>query len=172
MNALMKGNQTLEKLFKDSQDVLFGRTIDDILGHDFFNSFDANIGEEQNLYRLELAVPGMTRNDVDIRLEGRIISVSAQSQKKNTSWNSMEFNSKHFQRSFVLPADADPNNIKAKCRNGLLTISIGKIKVEGAYRVIRVNGEKSNTGIAEHTTSWWRRLIDKANQLFAMKRLS
>jgi HSP20 family protein len=134
MNALMKGNQTLEKLFKDSQDALFGRTIDDILGHDFLNSFDANISEEQNLYRLEIAVPGMSRNDVDIRLDGRIMWVSAQSQKKKTSWNSMEFNSKHFQRSFVLPADADPNDIEAKCRNGLLTISIGKIKVKGAHR--------------------------------------
>ena len=43
MNGLMKQNHTLRKVFTDSRDRFFGRTIDDILGDNFFNSFDTNI---------------------------------------------------------------------------------------------------------------------------------
>jgi HSP20 family protein len=168
MNGLMKQNHTLRKVFTDSRDKFFGRTIDDILGDNFFNSFDTNIREEENSYRLEIAVPGMKRKDITIHLADTIMWVSAQKEEKNTSWNSMEFNSRRFQRSFALPADADINNTKAKCRNGLLTIHIGKLKVKGTHRVIKVNGESSDQ-TPGNLTSWWNRLMDKTRQLFVKK---
>lgn len=169
MNGLMKQNHTLRKVFNDSRDKCFGRAIDDILGDNFFNSFDSNIREEENSYRLEIAVPGMRRKDITIHLEDTVMWVSAQKEEKNTSWNAMEFNSKRFQRSFALPADADINNIKAKCRNGLLTIRIGKLKVKGTHRVIKVDGEISNQTLG-NLTSLWDRLIDRTRQLFVKKR--
>jgi HSP20 family protein len=168
MNGLMKQNHTLQNVFTDSRDKFFGRSIDDILGDNFFNSFDSDIREETDSYTLELAVPGMTRKDITIHLDGTIMQISAQKQEKNTSWNSMEFNRKRFQRSFTLPADADINNIKAKCRNGLLTIHIGKIKTKGTHRVIKVNGEPADQTLSS-LTSWWNRVMDKTHQLFVKK---
>lgn len=168
MNGLMKQNHTLRNVFTDSRDKFFGRTIDDILGDNFFNSFHSNIREEENAYRLEIAVPGMRRRDITIHLEDTIMWVSAQKEEKNTSWNSMEFNSKRFQRSFALPADADINNIRAKCRNGLLTIRIGKLKAKRTHRVIKVDGEISNQAPG-NLTLWWNRLMCRTRQLFAKK---
>ncbi len=170
MNTLKKENHTVGKLFRDSTDTSFGRTIDDILSLDFFNSFDASIREEHDSYRLEIAVPGMTRKDITIHIDGSVMWVSAQKQEKNNSLMAMEFNSRHFQRSFALPAEADTNNIKAKCRNGLLTIRIGKIKAKKMHRVIRIGGEETNTTISDKITSRWSRLMEKANQLFKRKR--
>lgn len=168
MNKLMKQNHTLPKVYSSSRDIFFGRTIDDILGNNFFHSFDSNIREEENFYRLEIAVPGMRRKDITIHLDDNVMWVSAQKQEKNTSWNYIEFNGKRFQRSFALPADADINNIKAKCRNGLLTIYIGKTKVKGMHRVIKVNDETSDKTLG-NLTSWWNRLMDKTRQLFVKK---
>ena len=165
MNGPMKPNHTLRKVFPDARDKFFGRTIGDILGDNFFNSFDSNIREEENSYRLEIAVPGMRRKDITIHLEDMVMWVSAQKEEKNTSWNSMEFNSKRFQRSFALPADADVNNIKAKCRNGLLTIRIGKQKGKGKHRVIKIDCASSDR-TPGNLTLWWMRLMGKTRQLF------
>ena len=170
MNSLMKGNHTLKKFFIDSSDALFGRTIDDILRNNFFDSFDANVREEQDAYKIEIAVPGMTRHDITIRVDGRVMWVSAQRQEKNSSWRTMEFSTKHLQRSFALPADADANNIKAKCRNGLLAIRIGKVRQTGSHRIIQVDGEESRAVLNDKLTSWWTRLVDKANRMRTKKR--
>jgi len=168
MNALMKGNHMIQRLFIDSSDTFFGRSIDDILANDFFNSFNTNIREEQDAYELEIAVSGMRRKNITIRMDGSIMWVSAQKQEKNASWISEEFNGKQFQRSFALPADADTNNIKAKCRNGLLSIQIRKVKARGVHRAIKVRGEESNV-IPDKVTSWWSQLINKMRQYFVKK---
>jgi HSP20 family protein len=158
MNALMKGTNNIGNLFKDTKDTFFGRGIDDILKYDFFNSPDANMREDRNGYRLEIAVPGMRRKDITLQVEGSMMKVSAQKQQRNNSWNTVEFNSSLFQRSFALPGDADANDIKAKCRDGLLIIQIGKIKDKSGYREIKVQGENANKRLSDSMISWWHRI--------------
>jgi HSP20 family protein len=169
MNQLMKANRPFRNILTESRDAFFGRSIEDIMENNFFNSFDSNIHEGRDSYTLEIAVPGMERKDITIHLDDTIMWVSAQKDQKDTSWDSMEFNNKRLQRSFTLPDDADINNIKAKCRNGLLTIHIGKVRVKGTPRVIKVNGESPDQS-ARKLTSWWKRLKDTTHQLFVRKR--
>lgn len=170
MNSLTKGNHTLKKFFLDSTDAFFGRTIEDILTNNFFSSFDANIYEEKDSYMVEIGVPGMTPKDVSIRVDGRVMWVTGERKKESSSWRAREFSSTKLQRSFALPSDADTNNIKAKCRNGLLTVRIGKMKDKGAHRVIEISGEDSNSTGYQAVTSWWTRLLDKANRLLTKKK--
>lgn len=170
MNTLMKGNHTLEKIFTDEGGSFFSRTIDEILTQDLFNSFDANMREEQDSYKLEIATPGMTRNDITIKIDGSVMWISAQRQKKSNSWNIREFNSNHLRRSFTLPAQADTNNIQAKCRNGLLTIQIGKVKPKRTHRVIKIEGADTNTTILpDKTISWWSGIMHRIRQLFTVR---
>lgn len=154
MITMVNGNHTLEKHYKDSN----------ILFQDFFSSH-SHIREEQEAYRLELAVPGMTRHDISIRLDGVLMQIQAAKRESGSS-ALMQFQGRHFRRSFTLPEDADINNIKAKCRNGLLTINIGKIKAPRNYRVIKVGGESS----ANTVSSWWSRLTGRAMQLLTKHR--
>jgi HSP20 family protein len=170
MNTLVKGTQSLEKLFNDARNTFFGRTAEDILAHDFFNSLDANIWDEENWYRMEVAVPGMTRKDITIQVDGPVLRISAQKQKKINLWHAEEFSSTHFQRSFVLPVDADTSNITAKCRNGLLTIRVSKIKAKGTHSVIRIQGEEANTKLTNKVMSWLQSLKSKVQQLITVKK--
>jgi HSP20 family protein len=162
MNALIKNTDGIRNLFKNANDIFFGRGIDDILKHDFFNSLDANTREDRNGYLLEIAVPGMTRKDIKIQVEGPIMTVTAKKQQRNDSWSIAEFNSSMFHRLFALPKDADSNDIKAKCRHGLLTIQIGKQK--GSHRSVKIQGEEINKYLPGYVTSWWHgirtRMVD------------
>lgn len=168
MNLVEKGNHMLMKIFPDSADTFFARTIDDVLASNFFDSFDANIIEQRDSYRLEIAVPGLTRGDLTIDVDGRTMSVSTR-RVEHRAWRKIEFR-KHVQRSFVLPIDADVNNIKAKCRHGLLTIHIGKIKRQGLHKVIQVSGGEPGSTARERITSWWTRLQDRSSRLLNRKR--
>ena len=169
MNSLMKKNHTLEKFFADSSDTFFGRTVEDILKANFFDSFDANIHDGPGSYNLEIAVPGMTRRDITIHVDDRVMWILGHTKKGNKSLRSVEFSSKHLQRSFALPSDADTNKIKAKCRNGLLTVEIAKTKTNGSHRLITIGGEESDTTTNNRITSWWTAVIDKECRLLTGK---
>jgi HSP20 family protein len=162
MNALIKRTNRIGSLFKDPNDTFFGRGIDDILKYDFFNSLDANMREDRNGYILEVAVPGMTRKDITLQVDGSMMTVAAQKQQRNDSWNIVEFNSSMFHRSFALPKNADTNAIKAKCRAGLLTIQIGKHR--GSHRAVKIQAEEINKNLLGNMTSWWHgiktRMVD------------
>jgi hypothetical protein len=67
----------------------------------------------------------------------------------------------------VLPLDADASNIKAKCRNGLLTINIGKIKSKKIHITIQISGEESGTTTRGRITAWWTQLVDMAQRLLS-----
>jgi len=138
MNTLIQTINRLKNSFRESRDSFFARTIDDILENNFFNSFNANICDDRDSYRLEIAVPGMSRKDITLEVDQSIMRVSAQRQRKRKSWNAVEFDTGQFHRSFVIPADADVNKVKAKCRNGILTIKIGKVKDQGSHRRIKI----------------------------------
>ena len=119
---------------------LFGRPISDVFNDSFFNAMDSNIVEKENGYYMEIAVPGMSKNDLSIHVEGDVLSVSGQSTSKRLYSNSrsMEFNSKQFARSFTLPPNADIDQIQSKCRNGLLQIEIPKLKAFKSNRHIMI----------------------------------
>jgi|SRR5690349_81967 len=164
MNLLEKGNNSLKKLFLDTSNTFFGRTIEDILASNFFDSFEADILEQPDLYRLFIRVTGITRDEITINVDGRVMWVTARRKVERGSWKSIEF-SKHIRRSFVLPFDADANNIKAKCKSGLLTINIGKTKPKDAHRIIQISGEESGATKPARLSAWWIELFDKAQRL-------
>ena len=170
MNALTNDNITLEKFF-DSSDRSFTGTVEDIFKQNFFFSLDGSISEEKDSYRLEIGVPGMTRKDITLTVDDNVMCIWAQKEEKDRSDNLMKFSSRQFKRSFQLPADADINNIAAKCRNGLLEIRIGKERPNGSHRVIEVSGGQSPVEISNNTTSWWTRLVDKVRRLLNTKRV-
>jgi HSP20 family protein len=166
MNTLKQTINRLENSFRESRDSFFGRTIDDILENDFFNSFNANIRDDHDSYRLEIAVPGMSRKDITLEIDQSIMRISAQRQKKRKSWNTVEFATSEFHRSFVLPADADINKVKAKCRDGILTIRIGKVKDLGTHRRIKIQDDVTENKRSGRMFSWWETIKHNVRQLF------
>ena len=102
---------------------------------DTFNqTFPAvNTIEKDNQYLLEIAVPGMDKKDFEIEIQNDLISISSISKqekevKDNLNYNMQEFNYNSFHRTFSLPKEVDQSKIKAIYSNGILTITLPKLK--------------------------------------------
>ena len=91
-----------------------------------------NIAENESQFHIELAVPGMKKEDLKINLEQDQLTVSAESKTDHTDlneskkYNRIEYNYTSFVRSFTLPESADPSKIEAEYRDGILYISVAK----------------------------------------------
>jgi HSP20 family protein len=119
--------------------------FDDIFGRDLFNWENSNfsttsttlpsvnIKETADNYEVEVAAPGMNKDDFKITLDnGQLIISSAKENEVTTqeeSFTRREFSYQSFQRSFVLPKDVvDEDKIRARYENGLLLLSIPKLE--------------------------------------------
>jgi HSP20 family protein len=89
-----------------------------------------NILETENSYKIELAVPGLTKEDFKIELKKDNLSVWAEKKVEQTeeqkNYTRREFQYNSFARSFVLPEGIDAEKINAEYLNGILNITIGK----------------------------------------------
>lgn len=89
-----------------------------------------NILESDADYKIELAAPGLTKEDFQINLKKDTLSVWAEKKaadvEETKNYTRQEFDYLSFARSFVLPESVDADKIGAEYTNGILTITIGK----------------------------------------------
>lgn len=88
----------------------------------------ANILEDETGYEIELAVPGMKKEDFKIELDNQVLTISAEKSEKEVDkkYSKKEFGYFEFKRSFRLPEIAKAEKIAASYKEGILTISIPK----------------------------------------------
>lgn len=89
-----------------------------------------NICETQDHYVIEMAAPGLNKEDFKLNLDRNLLTVSVE-QKRDQSeqekqYNKREFSYSSFVRSFALPESADDANIEAQYVNGMLNIQVAK----------------------------------------------
>ncbi len=91
---------------------------------------NVNIYEGANEYKIELAAPGLTKEDFKIDLKKDNLSVWTEKKTEEgivaRDYSRKEFEYSSFARSFVLPDGVDTDKISAEYVNGILTITIGK----------------------------------------------
>jgi HSP20 family protein len=90
-----------------------------------------NVTEEKDGYKVELAAPGLKKEDFNIDVEGNMVTISCnkEAETKKTEkegYTRWEYDYSCFSRSFSLPDYADTANITAKYNDGILNISIPK----------------------------------------------
>lgn len=90
-----------------------------------------NIRETPEGFELQLAAPGLNKEDFKIRLEDGLLSLSAAIEKteeqKDEKWSRREFSYSAFERSFRLPDNIDAERINARYVNGVLHVSLPKV---------------------------------------------
>ena len=97
-----------------------------------FQSFmpATNVFETENEYKVELAIPGFKKEDVKIKLENNVLTISAENKEEKSQtdkkFTRKEFSYNSFSRSFSLPEAANNDKIEAKYENGLLKLDIAK----------------------------------------------
>ena len=106
-----------------------------------------NVIETEKAYEMQVAAPGMTRDDFNVTLDkdGDLVikmEKKAQEEKKeNGHYLRREFSFAKFQQTMLLPDDAVRENISAKMENGVLTVNIPKEdrnKEENRNRMIEI----------------------------------
>jgi HSP20 family protein len=118
--------------------------FDDFFSRDLFNWNNSNYSESNTTipavniketaesYEVEVAAPGMTKNDFKVELDGNLLTISSQKrnqeeEKEEGKFFRREFSYQSFQRSFTLQKDVvDIDKIEARYENGLLMLLIPK----------------------------------------------
>jgi len=136
---------TLIKYNKDKRlPSLFESFLDDNRVFDIFPDFIGtnhmnkgfpaiNHKETGKSYEIEIAAPGLSREDFNVSLEDGLLTVSSETEsEKNESedgYTYRGFNYSSFSRSFTLPENADGENISAKYESGILKLELPKLKI-------------------------------------------
>ena len=113
-----------------------------------------NVIEGENTYKIEIATPGMTKDDFKIHLNrdgNLVVEVEKKNccckdkeegkEKKECKYLRKEFSYSRFTQTLLLPDNADKDAIEARVENGILYVNVPKLqkpKVEEERKVIEI----------------------------------
>ena len=103
-----------------------------------------NVIDNANNYEIEVAAPGIKKEDFKVHIEKGLLTISGQTdnekEEKNKNYTRKEFSSKSFTRSFTLPENINEEAVNAKYDNGVLKLTLTKkIKVDPKKKEISVS---------------------------------
>jgi len=127
--------------------------FNDFLGNEWVvkntaSSPAVNILENESEFKVEVAAPGLSKEDFHIEMPEEnhlVVSMEKKTENKEGEGNRYlrrEFSYVNFRQSMILPDNVDSEKIEAKVENGVLSISIPKQKEEDkpkAPKLIQVN---------------------------------
>ena len=94
---------------------------------------EANIIENHKDYKIELAAPGLKREDFKVEVQDGVLSISSEKKEEKKedgkNYRRREFSYNSFCRSFTLPENLVTDKIDAKYENGVLRLSLPKKEV-------------------------------------------
>lgn len=90
----------------------------------------ANISETAENYHIELAAPGLKKEDFKLNIDRNVLSISveqvSESNNEKKNYSKREYSYSSFVRSFTLPESADDSRIEATYTDGVLKVDIAK----------------------------------------------
>jgi HSP20 family protein len=88
---------------------------------------------------IRMDVPGIKAKDIDIQLNGNIITISGQreeeKEEKGKTYHRIERRSGSFSRTLTLPCSVSQDEVVADYRDGVLTVTLPKSEESKAHKV-------------------------------------
>ena len=81
----------------------------------FFSSLGFDVKEDEKSWTLSLDLPGVTREDLAISIEGAIVTLETKAEAK-----------RQYKAAYELPEEIDTDATSAKLENGVLTLVLAK----------------------------------------------
>jgi HSP20 family protein len=117
--------------------------VEDFFGKDFDNYFNGmfrgmsipsvNISQTADSFEIELAAPGLKKEDFKINVEDDVLTISSEKEEekeeKKKKYTRREYSFSSFSRSFVLPKDINAEGVKAEYTEGVLKVKLPKVEV-------------------------------------------
>jgi len=116
--------------------------IDDIFGQSWFENVldgsstrtivpSVNVFEDKDEFRIEVAAPGLKKDDFKLDLNQRVLSISTEKTEESKTPETggfirREFNYSSFCRTFGLPSSVNAEKVSAKYENGILNVVLPK----------------------------------------------
>ena len=103
---------------------------------------NVNTREREESYHIEVELAGVKKENVDIKVDGNVLTISGErivrEDVKDEDYHKVESRYGLFSRSFTLPEKVDIGNIQAEFENGMLEVTIPKLKVDTSSRKIEI----------------------------------
>ena len=87
-----------------------------------------NIAQDDTSWTLSLDVPGLSRDDLSIGIEGAVVRIESKADAK-----------RQFKAAYELPQDIDTAASEAKLENGVLTLKLGKRAPVSNVQTLTIN---------------------------------
>jgi len=114
----------------------FDELLDEIVNHNHSHQGNrtflpaANITDKKEGYKIELVVPGFTKENINLSIDKNVLTIAGEKQgevkNEDEKVTRKEFHHAAFKRSFTLPKNIHMESISAKYNNGILVIEIPK----------------------------------------------
>jgi HSP20 family protein len=130
MTPMMRTNNWIPAVFNDFFDT-------DYMPRANCTAPAINVKETDKAYVVELAAPGMKKEDFNVHVndEGNLIIKMEKKQEnkeedKSARYLRREFSYSKFEQTLLLPYDVKREDIKAKVEHGVLTVELPKVVEE------------------------------------------
>lgn len=129
---LLKWETNIKPVFPNIIEKFFGKRIPDSAasGESVSTLPSVNISDANKAFEVNMAVPGLNKQDIKIGIENNCLLISSEKQyekeDKDKNWLRREYGYASFQRVFELPESADQDKVQAEMKNGILSIKIAK----------------------------------------------
>ena len=140
----------MKKLF-DEMSLIPRTSLFNLIDRDFFNSpirRDSLVNDNylnhstievlDKEYLITLAIPGFTREQLKLELNGNILTISAENKEQSDENNTKKNINSKFKQVISLNNDIERDSIKSSLKDGILTISIPRTQQEGEPRTINI----------------------------------
>ena len=133
--TLVRRNQNYFPSFPTFFDNFFSRDLMDWSNKNYSNTDSTlpavNVSEDEDKYSIEVAAPGMKKEDFKVKIENDVLTISSEKkeekEEKNNNYSRKEFCYQSFQRSFSIPeGHILGEKITASYTDGILHIELPK----------------------------------------------
>ena len=130
MKTVNKNSIWLPALFDN---LFLENKLDALNNYETFSIPAVNIIENFPSFVVEIAAPGLGKEDFKIEVEEDMLKISSekatqQEENKDSQYRKREFNYESFERSFKLPENIEIDKIQAKYENGILNVTLPKME--------------------------------------------
>ncbi len=121
----------------------FDRFIDQFGARELTSAWmpPVDVRETEDAILVDVELPGMTVEEVDVRVENGVLTVSGEKKseieegKEGTNYHLVERRYGRFERSFTLPRTVDAEKVDAQFNNGVLSITLPKAETAKPRRI-------------------------------------
>ncbi|MDX1351584.1 MAG: Hsp20/alpha crystallin family protein [Thiomicrorhabdus sp.] len=102
-----------------------------------------NSREGDYAYHVEVDLPGVKKKDIKVEVKDNRLLISGERKEKKEvkkeDYQRVESNYGKFERSFVLPDGIDSENVKATCEDGVLEVTLPKLKKTKEGKKVKIS---------------------------------